>query len=432
MARSLNSVGHVLDVIELPIVPGDRIRGRLGAQLPREGHGGRGRHHPPVVIDGTIAEHLEVLRSVPGRGVGVRLVPRVHHAHAFDGALLDAVDRIGRRDAGRFEDGRHDVDDVVELAADAAYVVDVAGPGHGHALGRPAIVRCHLLHPLEGRVQRPRPACREMRERPFRSPERIPEKLVLHRHGNAIEGGELVRCAVEHAFGARAVVATDVDDQGVVEFAEVFDRLDDPSDLIVGVGEVGPIDVRLLDKELLLVPAEGIPFRQSFRPRCQLGILGHDAQPLLVGEDGLTQLVPAVIEEMHVADLLGPLRRGMMRRMGGARHVIDEPRLAGSDLLVLLDVLDGLIRHRRLQVPAGIALEGVDGRRVAEQVRLPLAGVAADEAIEILKAHSVRPLIERPGLARLERGRVVVLAEPRGRSSRYPSGSYRRCPSQSG
>ena len=31
------------------------------------------------------------------------------------------------------------------------------------------------------------------------------------------------------AFGARAVVATDVDDQGVVEFAEVFDLLDDPS-----------------------------------------------------------------------------------------------------------------------------------------------------------------------------------------------------------
>ena len=98
-----------------------------------------------------------------------------------------------------------------------------------------------------------------------------------------------------------------------------------------------------------------------------------------------------------------------------ARNVIDEPRLAGRDLLELLHVLDGLIRHRRLQVPAGIALEGVDGGRIAEQVRLPLAGVAADEAIEIIEAHSVRPLIEGPGLARLVRGRVVVLAEPRCR-----------------
>src|ERR1700757_4397766 len=44
---------------------------------------------------------------------------------------------------------------------------------------------------------------------------------------------------------------------------------------------------------------------------------------------------------------------------------------------------------------------------------MPLAGVAADKAIEIIKAHAVRPLIERPGLARLIRWRVVVLAEPR-------------------
>ena len=84
----------LLNVIKLPIVPGDHVRGRLGAQLPRESHRCR-RRQPPVVIDGAIAKHLEVLRRVPGLGVGVRLVPRVHHAHAFDGLLLDAVDRIG-------------------------------------------------------------------------------------------------------------------------------------------------------------------------------------------------------------------------------------------------------------------------------------------------------------------------------------------------
>ena len=91
-----------------------------------------------------------------------------------------------------------------------------------------------------------------MRERPFRSPERIPEKLVLDRHRNAIEGGELVRRTVEHAFGTRAVVAADVDNQGVVEFTQVFDGLYDPSDLMVGVGKVGAIDVGLLDEELFL------------------------------------------------------------------------------------------------------------------------------------------------------------------------------------
>jgi len=58
----------------------------------------------------------------------------------------------------------------------------------------------------------------------------------LDRHVDAIEGGELIRGAVEVAFRARAVVATDVDDQGIVELAEIFDGLDHPSDLIIGVG----------------------------------------------------------------------------------------------------------------------------------------------------------------------------------------------------
>src|SRR5262245_37200709 len=105
----------------------------------------------------------------------------------------------------------------------------------------------------------------------------------------------------------------------------------------------------------------------------------------------------------------------MMRRMRGTRDVIDKPWLAGSDLFELLDVLDGLIRHRRFQVPAGIIEEGIDGGCVAEEVWLPLARVTANEAIEIIEAHSVGPLIERSGLARLIEGRVVVFAEPRGR-----------------
>ncbi len=379
-----------------------------------DGHGGR-RRHPAFVIDGAVAEHLEVLGGVPGGRVGLGLVPGVHHAHAFDGPLFDAVDRIGRRYAGGFEDGRHDIDDMVELVADAAHVLDVAGPGHGHALGRPAEMRRDLLGPLKRRVEGPGPAGRMVREGPFRSPELVPEKLILDRHGNAIEGGELVRGAVEHAFGARAVVAADVDDQGVVQFAEVFDGLDDPADLVVGVGEVGPVDVGLLDEELLLLPIERIPLRQILRPRRQLGLGGHDAEPLLVGEDGLAQFVPAAVEEVQVADLLDPLRRRMMRRVGAARYVIDEERLTRSDLLELLHVLDRLVGHGRGQIPAGIALVGVDGRRIAEQVRLPLAGVAADETVEIIEAHPDGPLIEGPGLAGLVKGRVMVFAEPRGR-----------------
>jgi len=51
----------------------------------------------------------------------------------------------------------------------------------------------------------------------------------------------------------RAVVAADVDDQGVVELAHVVHRLDDAADLMVGVGDVGGEDLRLAREELLLV-----------------------------------------------------------------------------------------------------------------------------------------------------------------------------------
>ena len=87
--------------------------------------------------------------------------------------------------------------------------------------------------------------------------------------------------------------------------------------------------------------------------------------------------------------------------------------LSGASALSPLHVLNGLVGRCGLQVPVGIVLERIDGCRIAEQVRLPLAGIAADKTVEIIEAHSVWPLIERPGLARLVRRRVVVFTEPR-------------------
>jgi hypothetical protein len=51
----------------------------------------------------------------------------------------------------------------------------------------------------------------------------------------------------------------------------------------------------LLDEELFLFKTEGIPLRQFFRPRRQLGVCGHDTQALLVGEDGFAHFVPALV-----------------------------------------------------------------------------------------------------------------------------------------
>ena len=52
---------------------------------------------------------------------------------------------------------------------------------------------------------------------------------------------------------------------------------------------------------------------------------------------------------------------------------------------------------------------------VMEEVGRPLVRFPAHEAVELLEAHAAGPLVERPGGAVLERRRVVVLAEPRGR-----------------
>ena len=152
--------------------------------------------------------------------------------------------------------------------------------------------------------------------------------------------------------------------------------------------------------------------QQVIRPGRQFRILRDHAELLLVGEDLIAQRIPALVEQVHVADLLDPLRRRMVRRVGAARDVIEEERHRRIDVVQLVHPVNGVIRHRGGQVPVRMPDIGIDRRGVAEQVRLPLAGIAADEAIEILEAHAGRPLVERPGLARLVGRRVVVLAEP--------------------
>src|SRR5207249_9281877 len=63
------------------------------------------------ILDAAVAEHFKVLGLVPVLRLGVR--ERVNHAYPFDGRLRRTVHRLGLGQAGRFEDGRGDVDDVM-------------------------------------------------------------------------------------------------------------------------------------------------------------------------------------------------------------------------------------------------------------------------------------------------------------------------------
>src|SRR6266496_4765599 len=122
------------------------------------------------MIDRAVADHLEILRLMLRRRIRVGLVERVSHAHALNRLLWDAVDHFGSLNAGGFKEGRHNVNDVVELRADAADIRGMARPRYGHALPGPAEMRRYLLGPLERGVKRPRPSHRHVRIGLVRAP----------------------------------------------------------------------------------------------------------------------------------------------------------------------------------------------------------------------------------------------------------------------
>ena len=267
--------------------------------------------------------------------------------------------------------------------------------------------------------------------RQVRPPELIQQKLVFDRNGNTIESSELVWCSVGHAFGARAIVAADVDDQRVIELAQVLDGLDDSADLIVGVSLISPKDIGLLDEELLFVPTQGSHSCNSSGQAVSLASCGHDAKPLLVGEDRIAELVPAIVEQVHGADLVDPFRRGMVRRV--CRQERSRQRtVCRARSPSVVSCSGSLRRPSPFRGSRQGCLERIDSGRIAEQVGLPLARVAADKAVEIIKAHTVRPLdrTARPGSTG-KRGCCGPCRTTKLRN-RSPSGLCRWCLSQSG
>ncbi len=119
-----------------------------------------------------------------------------------------------------------------KLVADAADILDVAGPGDDHALPDTAEVRGDLLEPTERRIERPRPMRRHVVVGLLGAPDVVPLHLVCDGNGDAVEERDFVGRAEQPALGAGAVVAVNVDDERVVEFAHVLDGLDDAANLV--------------------------------------------------------------------------------------------------------------------------------------------------------------------------------------------------------
>src|SRR5262249_49906365 len=91
---------------------------------------------PAIVVDGPVAEHLEILRRVAT--LGLRLIEGIDHAHAFDWLLGQAIYNGGRGDSGCLQNGWRDVDDVVELRAQAVLFLDALRPRYHQRVPRAA------------------------------------------------------------------------------------------------------------------------------------------------------------------------------------------------------------------------------------------------------------------------------------------------------
>ncbi len=246
-------------LVDLVEFPGRLVGIELGA-IGVPGHERRARGHPAVVIEAAVAAQLEVLGLAPTPGRCV--IEGEGEAQALDRLLLHAV-QLGRRgDPADLVQRRHDVDRVQELRSQSPLVPDPRRPGDDHRIASPAEMAGDLFGPLERRVHRVGPGRREVVEMP--GPAQFVDGLevVLPPLGKAVEEQVLAERTFEPAFGARPVVAGDIDDQGVVGVRHGLDGVDHAAELVVAMGAIGGEDLHHPRIETLLVGVQRIPCRK--------------------------------------------------------------------------------------------------------------------------------------------------------------------------
>jgi len=209
------------------------------------------------------------------------------------------------------------------------------------------------------------------------------------------------------ALGAGAVVGQD-HHHGVVGDALLVEEVEDPPEVVVGVGDEAREDLHVAGEEPTLVLRQALPLRHPRRPLGQHGLGRHHALGDLsvVGTPapGLPAVVelPAVRRHPLLGDLVGSVR--------GAGGQVAEERLAGGGLLLVPDHRDRLVDQVLGEV---VALLGGAGRLhlgvVADQLGRPLVGLGAEEAVVALEPEAERPPVERPGRGVLPlRGQVPL------------------------
>ena len=306
--------------------------------------------------------------------------------------------------------------------------LDPGRPGDDQRVGGAALVVRVALPQLERRVERPGPPGRVVVVRP-RAAELVEVlEVLLHRVGEAVEELVLVDRAVRPALARGAVVGDEHDDR-VLELTALLEVVEQAAELVVGVAEEAGVDLGHAGEQPLLVVGERLPgpHAVSLRPRLavvarrvgvgvdrrQLGALGDDPELLLALEDALAIRLVAHVE--HALVPVRPLLRDVVRRVGGARAVVEEERLVRRDRLRVLDELDRLVGEIDREVVALLGrLRRGDRMVVVDEVRVPLVRLAAEEAVVALEAAAERPLALRRGEVHLVLGAEMPLADDVG------------------
>ena len=167
----------------------------------------------------------------------------------------------------------------------------------------------------------------------------------------------------------------------------------------------------LAGEEAPLVRRQRVPRHDVLRPVAQPGVRRDHAQLLLALERFVPDLVPALVELALV--LVGPLLRHMVRRMDRPGRVVDEERLVRRHRLLGFHPVDGLVGHVDGEVVV-LHLWGIDLDHAVVDERIPLVGLTADEAVELVEPLVGGPAVERARHAGLPGGGFVPLAEGAG------------------
>jgi len=100
--------------------------------------------------------------------------------------------------------------------------------------------------------------------------------------------------------------------------------------------------------------------------------------------------------------------------MHAAGGEIGEKRLFRIQRFRALDPVDGAVGKVGGEMVVFVIRWAVDERIILDEMRIILMRLATDEAVEIIEAHGVRPMVERTLRARFDIRRVVPFAEHRG------------------